>query len=111
MPVAISEGRKTNRALALTLEKLAQSIHQLHECDASWVESVPVNETHEGRTVWQGIVHVFRLTGHPTAKLCYGWASPTDSGERVYAVLHLPPVSSPADAVRASIVSDFRQGR
>jgi hypothetical protein len=30
---------------------------------------VPVTETFEGRIVWDGVVHVFDLTGHPKAAM------------------------------------------
>jgi hypothetical protein len=33
---------------------------------ATLSQSVPVRETFEGKTVWEGVVHVFDLTGHPT---------------------------------------------
>jgi hypothetical protein len=51
-------------------------------------------------------MHVFELEGHPSATRAYAWSSPIEGStkRRVYAVLHVPPVSSPADAVRAAIV-------
>jgi hypothetical protein len=100
----------TNKPSDLTT-RLAEAIQRLHGCDASLVETVPVIETHGGRTVWQGVVHVFNLSGHSKADRCYAWESITESSVRLYAVLHAPPVSSAADAVRASIVRDFRAGR
>jgi hypothetical protein len=52
------------------------------------------------------MMHVFELEGHPRATRAYAWSSPIEGGtkRRFYAVLHVPPVSSPADAVRAAIV-------
>jgi len=67
----------------------------------------------EGRPVWQGLVHVFDLAGHPTTTRAYAWSSPIEGStkRRFYAVLHVPPISSPADAVRAAIVEEYRRGK
>jgi hypothetical protein len=93
-------------------EYLATAIRKLHGCDSKWVAAVPVLERHDGRTVWDGEVQVFDLIGHTTATRCYAWSHLTDEGkDRVLAVLHVAPVDSPAAAVRAAIVSDFRRGR
>jgi hypothetical protein len=49
--------------------------------------------------------------GTPTATRAYAWSSPIEGSDkrRFYAVLHVPPISSPADAVRAAIVQDYRE--
>lgn len=92
----------------LPLERLLDRRH-LHGCDSRWVEAVPVKEVFEGRTVWKGVVQVFDLIGHPTAKRCYAWSYETDEGKTRYvAVLHQGPVDSPRKAVQAAIVSDYR---
>ena len=69
-----------------------------------------VSEAFLGAAVWDGVVHVFDLSGHPTATRAYAWSSPIEGStkRRFYAVLHVPPISSPADAVRAAIVADYR---
>ena len=38
------------------------------------------------------------------------WAPPVEGSEKqkFYAVLHVPPVTSPIEAVPASIISDFK---
>jgi hypothetical protein len=74
------------------------------------VQSVPVTETHGADTVWEGIVHVFDLEGHPTASRAYAWSSPIEGSDkrRFFAVLHQGPVKSPVDAVRAAIVAENR---
>ena len=61
--------------------------------------------------VWDGIVEVFDLVGHPKAPKIYAWAHDTDDPKeprRYVTVLHLPPVTSPLLAVRAAIVQEFR---
>jgi len=69
-----------------------------------------VDETFEGSPVWQGIVHEFRINGHSDTDTCYAWSSSIEGSERrkFYAVLKVPPVNSPQDAVRAAIVVDYK---
>jgi hypothetical protein len=64
----------------------------------------------DSKTVWDGIVHVFKIDGHPQARKAYAWSSPIEGSDkrRFFAVLHLPPVTSPVDAVRAAIVAGER---
>jgi hypothetical protein len=38
---------------------------------ATLAQSVPAKETHAGAVVWEGVVHVFDLAGHPTASRAY----------------------------------------
>ncbi len=92
------------------VEVLKKAILDLHRCESSWLESVPVTETFESKVVWTGEVQVFELHGHPTASRCYAWSSAIEGSPRrkFYAVLHVPPVDSPIAAVRASIVGDHK---
>ena len=91
------------------IEVLREAIRNLHGCDSTWIESVPEKETFEGQTVWEGIVQVFELHGHPTVTRCYAWSHETDEGKRRFvAVLHQGPVGSPVAAVRAAIVQEVR---
>jgi hypothetical protein len=91
---------------------LSDAIKQLHGCESRYVESVTVHETFESQTVWDGVVKVFDLDGHPTATRCYAWTEPADRRgrrQRFIAVLHQEPVDSPAAAVRAFVVEDYGQ--
>ena len=94
----------------IEIENLHIAINNLHNCQSKWLESVAVKETFEGETVWEGIVQVFELIDHPTAKKCYAWSYVMDdSGKRkIIAVLHQDPVKSPVDAVKAFIVSEYK---
>jgi len=82
----------------------------MHGGAATLAQSVPVRETFEGRLVWEGVVHVFDLAGHPTATRAYAWSSPIEGStkRRFFAVLHQPPLDSPQAAVRAAIVAEKR---
>jgi hypothetical protein len=92
------------------IEELKDVIHKLHSAEATHVESVPVRESFQGKTVWEGVVEVFDLTGHPKASRVYAWAHETDNPKRPkhVTVLHIPPVVSPETAVRAAIVQESR---
>jgi hypothetical protein len=91
------------------IEELQDVIRRLHGVESSHVESVPIKETFEGKTIWEGIVEVFELHGHKAPK-AYAWAYETDNPKKPRHViaLHLDPVTSPLLAVRAAIVKEFR---
>lgn len=84
----------------------------MHQCSATPIETIAVTETFEGKTVWQGIIHVFKIKGNDKADICYAWSSPIEGStkRRYYTVLKVPPVDSPEKAVRASIVQDHKAG-
>ncbi len=94
------------------IEELQKAVERQHGCRANFAQSVPVKETHADAVVWEGIVHVFDLKGHPTASRAYAWSSPIGGSDkrRFFAVLHQGPVKSPVDAVRAAIVAEQRNG-
>jgi hypothetical protein len=91
-------------------EELRHAVEQLHDCVAMLIQSVPVTEAFNGATVWEGIVHVFNVTGNPVATRAYAWSSPVEGSDkrRFFAVLHIPPIDSPQAAVRAAIVAEHR---
>lgn len=93
-------------------ESLRDAIEHMHGGKARLVQSVPVNETFEGAPVWQGVVHVFDLEDNPEADRAYAWSSPIEGSakRRIFAVLQIPPITSPVEAVRAAIVAEHRQG-
>ena len=94
-------------------EQIKQVVEFQHGGTATLAQSVPVKETHAGAVVWEGVVHVFDLEGHPTASRAYAWSSPIEGRDkrRFFAVLHQGPVKSPVDAVRAAIVTEHQQSR
>ena len=94
-----------------SLPGLLDAIRHLHGLEARWLESVLVKETHEGATVWDGEVQVFEVT-HPKASRVYAWSheSGREGRRRFHAVLGAPPVTGPVDAVRFTIVGEFRSG-
>lgn len=94
-----------------TADELSQAIQSLHGGTATLAESVPVRETFQGQTVWEGVVHVFDLAGHPTATRAYAWPFPAEGSDqlRIVAVLHTDRINSPLEAVRAAIVAEQKR--
>jgi hypothetical protein len=93
------------------IEELRNVIRRLHGAEASHIESVNVKEEYQGKTVWDGTVEVFDLEGHPDASRVYAWAHDTDdpaNPRHHITVLHIHPIKSARDAVRAAIVQEFR---
>jgi len=72
------------------------------------LESVLVVETVRGKTLWQGIVDVFRVL-KPPPEWAYGWAVEGNKEPQYVAVLGNPPVDSPIAAVRAWLVSERKK--
>ena len=89
---------------------LQTAVERQHHCKARLAQSVPIREKFMRETVWEGVVHVFDLEGHPTASRAYAWSSPIEGSDkrRFFAVLHLGPVTGPVQAVRAAIVAEAR---
>lgn len=93
------------------IEELRGVIKKLHGVDSRHVESVPVKEVFKGKTVWDGVVEVFDLIGHPKASRLYAWIQDADGKKRHFTVLHVAPVDSPLAAVRAAILQDYRNAQ
>lgn len=93
-------------------DDLVRAVGSMHNCTATLLSSEVVSETFEGKSVWEGVVHVFSLDGHPTATRAYAWLSPIEGSDkrRFFAVLHLGGIRGPQDAVRAAIVAEQRTG-
>lgn len=88
----------------LPVSEFEKAIRAMHDADASLVRRERVQEQFGSRTVWEGGVLVFKLSGHPTANWCFAWEV---DGE-ITAVLAEGPIQTAADAVRASIVATNR---
>jgi hypothetical protein len=96
------------------IEELRQVIRRLHGVESRHLESVPVTEHFEGRTIWEGVVEVFEIRGDARTNKVYAWAHDTDDPAKPrhhVTVLHIPPVVSPLLAVRAAIVQEFRNAK
>lgn len=99
--------------MSIELRQLKDAIERQHGGAAVFVESVPVKERFQGEPVWEGVVHVFDLSGNAQATRAYAWSSPIEGStkRRYFAVLHLGGIRSAQDAVRAAIVQEHREQR
>src|SRR6266699_4570294 len=86
--------------IAVEVVQLREAVQNMHGGIATFVQSVPVRESFDGKPVWAGVVHVFDLTGHPTAIRAYAWSSPIEGStkRRFFAVLHTERINSPLEA-------------
>ena len=85
---------------------LQNIIKRQYGCPSTHVETIPLTEQFQGKILWQGEVEMFALHGHPQARRCYVWADWDDNNSEHYtAVLEVPPVDSPRNAVRAAIAA------
>jgi hypothetical protein len=87
------------------LTELQKAVETMHNCVATFAQTIPVKEEASGAVVWEGVVHVFDIKGNPTATRAYAWSSPIEGSDkrRFFAILKIPPIESPIDAVRAAI--------
>lgn len=93
------------------IDELKDVIERLHHAHARYVETVPVKEVFEGETIWEGEVEVFDLDDHPDASRAFAWAydyEDTEKPTQHVTVLQIPPATTPENAVKAAIVSEFK---
>jgi N-acetylglutamate synthase-like GNAT family acetyltransferase len=93
------------------IERLQKAIKDLHGCDSAHAASIPVHETFQGKTAWEGIVEVFMLANHAKGvSRAYAWSYKTDDGETRYvAILGVPPINSALNAVQPYIVAEAKK--
>ena len=87
------------------IDKLREVVELAHKCRATHARSDVVVEMFGSKTVWEGVVEAFDLTGHAKAKRCYAWSYHDDKETQFVTVLELPPVTDARTAVQAAIVS------
>jgi hypothetical protein len=52
------------------IQELQDVIRRIHGAESEHVESLLVKEAFQGKSVWEGVVEVFTLTGHPSWPPC-----------------------------------------
>jgi hypothetical protein len=94
-----------------SIESLKAAVEGMHGGTATFVQAVPVKEMFKREVVWEGVVHIFDVDLSGSSKVAYAWSSPIEGTEkrRFFAVLGIPPINSPGDAVRAAIVAEHRK--
>lgn len=90
-----SQSLSTTHSKLIT--RLKDAIREKHGCEALYIHTVHVEEH---AWDWDGKVIIFELVGHPHAKRCVAWTYHDGTESRTIAMLELPPVASPAIAVK-----------
>ncbi len=93
------------------IQELTDAIRELHGTEATHVETVPVVETFQGQTLWEGEVEVFDID-HPKTSRVYAWSHETGDSENPrqhITVLQIPPATTPLRAVQVAIAGMFRE--
>jgi hypothetical protein len=89
------------------IQTLREAVERLHGVKATHKESVPVKEVFKGKTVWEGIVEVFHIEGHPKTERAYAWMHDTGTETYPVTVLHIHPALTPLAAVQAFILQEL----
>ena len=94
-----------------SINDLERAIFNLHGCNSKWLESVPIVEKFSDNIVWDGVVQIFKLIGHPQSIKCYAWSHSVEGStkRKFHAVLHFGPVDSPQKAVQAAIIARHKK--
>ena len=90
------------------LDKLKAAILIEHRCTPTYKGTYFVQETTlRGKTVWEGNVEAFSLSGQGQSKTCYAWQHADLKGRvKIFAVLEDQFVDSPSRAVQAALFMD-----
>jgi hypothetical protein len=93
------------------IAKIQAAIMRLHDCESRHVGAIPVQEVYQpcGRPMpaaltFAGVVEVFMLTDHKTARVCFAWIAPEACASDPVIVLegqYHKHVNDPHSAVRA----------
>ncbi|MEP7149639.1 MAG: hypothetical protein ABI857_12230 [Acidobacteriota bacterium] len=89
------------------IEQLKELIEQEYGTTAKHVETVSVHETFNGETIWDGEVEVFDVPEFSDADRVFAWMFEGDAGQQQVTVAQIPPATSPENAVKAYIVSQY----
>ncbi len=87
------------------LQNLKEAVTAIHGCDCVHSGTSRVVEFWEGQKVFDGEVETFALSGHALASEAFAWAFDNGTEPQYVAVLKVPPINDPSDAVRAAIRS------
>jgi len=93
------------------IQELQEFIYKMHGVQSMHIDRVRVTQILDDDTVWDGIIEVFEMNGHPKAPIVYAWAQNTrkpGKSKVVFAVLHLDQVDSPEAAVKTAMLEERR---
>jgi hypothetical protein len=84
--------------------QLKRVIQAQHGVESTLVKSVRVHRAAGEKSDWDGVVHIFDLKDHPSARHAFAWSSRFAGGAqpRFFAVLKSAQVATPTQAVKAA---------
>jgi hypothetical protein len=91
------------------IETLKQSILENHDCTATHLQSVWVEEISTDKTLWAGQVEIFGIQGHAKATIAYGWWQ-EGSKAGLVTILALTPTMDARKAIQAYLMSQDEPG-
>jgi hypothetical protein len=86
------------------IKLLMKAVEKACSCSTAHIRTDNVTEKYRNVVVWDGMVEIFELHGHPKAKFCYAWEDQTKGCQGFVTVLGIRPVDSAQKAVQAYIV-------
>jgi len=72
------------------IENLKRAVEKACSCKARHLRSSAIIEGFEGEHLWDGVVEVFELDGHPRAKQCYAFLFAEDGKTLIKTVIEVP---------------------
>ena len=91
------------------IEKFRQAVEKACSCKARHLRSRVITEGFEGDHIWDGVVEVFELDGHPRAKRCYAFLLVEDGKAVIKTVMGVSQVNSALSAVRMAIAGNAQE--
>lgn len=93
-------------ALCEDVSGMIEKIRLIHKCEPSYAGFERVKYASDGQNLWEGVVEIFKLSGHPKAQRCYAWYSYEDCGQKQLTImLDIHPVNSPRAAVKETLLN------
>jgi hypothetical protein len=87
-----------------TVATLLDFIDQTHHCNATYLRAVPVRCTYKRRTLWKGLVGMFRIRRGDQIVECFAWLDDELLGLSTPRVmLKTVEITTPHAAVRAHL--------
>ena len=85
------------------VDQLRNAVEAKHGGRATFVRSVPVHHSAQGKTLWNGAVQVFDLADNAEgATRAYAWSQGQSDGQRrFFVIVNSGTVTGPREAVRA----------
>jgi hypothetical protein len=85
-------------------DQLTRAVQARYGCEATYIQAVTITQMYDGQSVWEGAVHIFRLSGSMISDIAYVWFETGDRAGELVFFLHVPPIAGPRDAIKTHLV-------